>query len=75
MTGIIFGGAFAVGLAPGGTRTPYVVLDVFADAPLDGNQLGVFTDARGTGAEVRGVGVPAAAPGRGPADPDLHSWR
>jgi trans-2,3-dihydro-3-hydroxyanthranilate isomerase len=27
--------------------TPYVVADVFTDTPLQGNQLGVFTDARG----------------------------
>ena len=25
----------------------YVVCDVFTDTPLEGNQLGVFTDARG----------------------------
>lgn len=29
------------------TAFPYVVADVFTDTPLQGNQLGVFTDARG----------------------------
>ncbi len=29
----------------------YVLLDVFTDRPLEGNQLAVFTDARGIGAE------------------------
>jgi len=32
-------------------RLPYVVLDVFAERPLEGNQLAVFTDARGLTAE------------------------
>jgi trans-2,3-dihydro-3-hydroxyanthranilate isomerase len=30
---------------------PYLILDVFAEAPLQGNQLGVFTDAVGVGSE------------------------
>jgi trans-2,3-dihydro-3-hydroxyanthranilate isomerase len=30
---------------------PYLILDVFAEAPLQGNQLGVFTDAVGVGPE------------------------
>ena len=30
---------------------PYVVVDVFTDTPLEGNQLGVFTDARGLSSE------------------------
>ena len=30
---------------------PYVVIDVFTDTPLQGNQLGVFTDARALPAE------------------------
>ena len=30
----------------------YVVADVFTDVPLQGNQLGVFTDARGVGDEL-----------------------
>jgi len=30
---------------------PYVVVDVFTDRPLEGNQLGVFTDARPLGPE------------------------
>ncbi|HWC17446.1 MAG TPA: PhzF family phenazine biosynthesis protein [Terriglobales bacterium] len=32
-------------------RLPYVVIDVFAERPLEGNQLAVFTDARGLAAE------------------------
>ena len=28
-----------------GSRAPYVVVDVFTDTPLEGNQLGVFTEA------------------------------
>jgi trans-2,3-dihydro-3-hydroxyanthranilate isomerase len=31
---------------------PYVILDVFADVPLQGNQLGVFTDAQEIGADL-----------------------
>jgi trans-2,3-dihydro-3-hydroxyanthranilate isomerase len=30
---------------------PFVVVDVFTDTPLDGNQLGVFTDARSLSSE------------------------
>lgn len=30
----------------------YLLLDVFSDRPLEGNQLAVFTDARGVGAEL-----------------------
>jgi hypothetical protein len=30
-----------------GSAHRYVVADVFTDTPLEGNQLGVFTDARG----------------------------
>jgi trans-2,3-dihydro-3-hydroxyanthranilate isomerase len=30
----------------------YLILDVFAEAPLQGNQLGVFTDAVGVGSEL-----------------------
>ena len=30
----------------------YVVCDVFTDTPLEGNQLAVFTDARGLGGET-----------------------
>src|SRR5437867_7733744 len=30
---------------------PYVVVDVFTDRPLEGNQLGVFTDARALSTE------------------------
>jgi trans-2,3-dihydro-3-hydroxyanthranilate isomerase len=30
---------------------PYVILDVFTDVPLEGNQLAVFTDGRGLGAQ------------------------
>jgi trans-2,3-dihydro-3-hydroxyanthranilate isomerase len=33
-------------------RHPYVVLDVFTDVPLQGNQLAVFTDADGLGDEL-----------------------
>ena len=34
----------------------YVVVDVFTDTPLEGNQLGVFTDARGlSDAEMQAV--------------------
>lgn len=32
-------------------RLPYTVIDVFTDVPLQGNQLGVFTDARSLSAE------------------------
>ena len=32
-------------------RLPYVVMDVFAERPLEGNQLAVFTDARGLATE------------------------
>jgi trans-2,3-dihydro-3-hydroxyanthranilate isomerase len=35
-----------------GTRRSYVLLDVFADAPLQGNQLAVLTDARGMETET-----------------------
>src|SRR5207248_1403396 len=28
-------------------RLPYVFMDVFTDRPLEGNQLAIFTDARG----------------------------
>lgn len=38
-----------VELGAGGTRIPYVVLDVFTTTQLEGNQLGVFTDARELG--------------------------
>jgi len=31
---------------PTGGTVPYVLVDVFAERPLEGNQLGVFTDAR-----------------------------
>jgi trans-2,3-dihydro-3-hydroxyanthranilate isomerase len=31
---------------------PYVILDVFTDVPLQGNQLGVFTDAQDMGADL-----------------------
>jgi trans-2,3-dihydro-3-hydroxyanthranilate isomerase len=31
---------------------PYVVLDVFTEVPLEGNQLGVFTDAEGISGEL-----------------------
>jgi trans-2,3-dihydro-3-hydroxyanthranilate isomerase len=34
-----------------GRGLPYLILDVFAEAPLQGNQLGVFTDAVGVGSE------------------------
>lgn len=34
------------------TRLRYAVVDVFTDRPLEGNQLGVFTDARGLDAEL-----------------------
>jgi trans-2,3-dihydro-3-hydroxyanthranilate isomerase len=34
-----------------GPGLPYLILDVFAEAPLQGNQLGVFTDAVGVGSE------------------------
>jgi trans-2,3-dihydro-3-hydroxyanthranilate isomerase len=36
---------------PEGRGLPYLILDVFAEAPLQGNQLGVFTDAVGVGSE------------------------
>ena len=29
----------------------YAIVDVFTDTPLEGNQLGVFTDARSLSAE------------------------
>ena len=32
-------------------RLPYVVMDVFTDQPLEGNQLAIFTDARGLSTE------------------------
>jgi trans-2,3-dihydro-3-hydroxyanthranilate isomerase len=32
-------------------RLPYVLIDVFTDRPLEGNQLAVFTDARGLSTE------------------------
>src|SRR5262245_1361891 len=32
---------------PPGDGMPYVLLDVFTDTPLEGNQLAVFTDGRG----------------------------
>jgi trans-2,3-dihydro-3-hydroxyanthranilate isomerase len=32
-------------------RLPYVVMDVFTDRPLEGNQLAIFTDARGLSTE------------------------
>ena len=32
-------------------RLPYVVVDVFAERPLEGNQLAIFTDARGLSTE------------------------
>src|SRR5215469_17457405 len=32
-------------------RLPYVLMDVFTDRPLEGNQLAVFTDARGLSTE------------------------
>jgi trans-2,3-dihydro-3-hydroxyanthranilate isomerase len=35
-----------------GTRRRYVLLDVFAEAPLQGNQLAVLTDARGIETET-----------------------
>jgi predicted PhzF superfamily epimerase YddE/YHI9 len=36
-------------------RYPYVLLDVFTHNPLEGNQLAVFTDARGlSDAEMQG---------------------
>lgn len=31
---------------------PYVIVDVFTDVPLEGNQLAVFTDAQGIGSEL-----------------------
>jgi trans-2,3-dihydro-3-hydroxyanthranilate isomerase len=34
-------------MSPQPRRTPYVLLDVFTDRALEGNQLAVFTDARG----------------------------
>src|SRR5262245_55797403 len=34
-----------------GRGLPYLILDVFAGARLQGNQLGVFTDAAGVGSE------------------------
>src|SRR5271165_755690 len=40
-----FGSADATPRRGGGRR--YVLLDVFTDTPLEGNQLAVFTDARG----------------------------
>src|SRR5450755_3361125 len=33
-------------------RHPYVILDVFTDVPLEGNQLAVFTDADGLGDDL-----------------------
>jgi len=41
----------ATGEQTGGLRR-YVLLDVFAEAPLQGNQLAVFTDARGLEAQA-----------------------
>src|SRR5438128_1752373 len=35
-----------------GTSLPYLVLDVFTDVPLTGNQLAVFTDGRGLSGET-----------------------
>lgn len=32
-------------------RLPYVLMDVFTDRPLEGNQLAIFTDARGLSSE------------------------
>ena len=32
-------------------RLPYVLMDVFTERPLEGNQLAIFTDARGLSAE------------------------
>ena len=32
-------------------RLPYVLMDVFTDRPLEGNQLAIFTDARGLSTE------------------------
>lgn len=37
----------AIEFAANTTRHPYVLVDVFTSAQLEGNQLGVFTDARG----------------------------
>ncbi len=34
------------GIRPDGEALPYVLLDVFTDTPLEGNQLAVFTDGR-----------------------------
>jgi trans-2,3-dihydro-3-hydroxyanthranilate isomerase len=39
--------AFDPSPAGGGVRRAYLVVDVFTDAPLAGNQLAVFTDGRG----------------------------
>jgi trans-2,3-dihydro-3-hydroxyanthranilate isomerase len=36
---------------PSKAGLPYVVVDVFTDRPLEGNQLGVFTDARSLSSE------------------------
>jgi trans-2,3-dihydro-3-hydroxyanthranilate isomerase len=39
------------GVAPGEGDLAYVLLDVFTDTPLEGNQLAVFADGRGLDAE------------------------
>jgi trans-2,3-dihydro-3-hydroxyanthranilate isomerase len=41
----------APGRPPAGVSGRYVLLDVFTEHPLEGNQLAVFTDARGISAE------------------------
>jgi trans-2,3-dihydro-3-hydroxyanthranilate isomerase len=42
----------ALAAGPAGERRRYVVVDAFTDAPLEGNALGVFTDARGISSET-----------------------
>jgi trans-2,3-dihydro-3-hydroxyanthranilate isomerase len=39
------------GRRPDGAASHYVIVDVFTDTPLQGNQLGVFTDARALSTE------------------------
>lgn len=40
------------GTRPDGEALPYVLLDVFTETPLEGNQLAVFTDGRGLETEA-----------------------
>jgi trans-2,3-dihydro-3-hydroxyanthranilate isomerase len=42
----------ALAAGPAGEHRRYVVVDAFTDAPLEGNALGVFTDARGISSET-----------------------